>query len=153
VGNDSAPHNSLSLIEIKLPKIRYNEYKKIKIESKRHDYQLQVALKNEGTSNISEWHVDVFFPTTLLNPSVTYALDVPDRTDHISTLFRSSQNTHPGVIYPGDKKIVMSIDYYIDTNIYRMRQDLFQNKVIAKSYVHGKQVANVEKKVSDLQIF
>jgi hypothetical protein len=139
--------------EISYPIALSIDYEKIKIESKRHDYQLQVELKNEGTRNIDEWHVDVIFPTALLNPSVTYALAVPERTDHVYTHFRSSQDTHPGVIFPGDKKLVLSIDYYVDTNIYRMRQDLFQNKVNAISYVQGQQVANVEKNVTDLQIF
>jgi len=135
------------------PIILSMDYKRINIESKRHDYQLQVSLKNDGTNNISDWHVDVLFPTTLLDPSVTYALAVQERSDHISTLFRSNQDTHPGVIYPGDKKTVMSIDYYIDTNIFRTRQDLFQNKVSAISYVHGQKAANIEKEVSELQIY
>lgn len=129
------------------------EYRKVKLESKRHDYQLQVLLKNEGTSNIVEWHVDVLFPTNLLDPSVTFALEVPDRSDDKITFFRSSQETHNGVIYPGDEKLVMTIDYYVDLNIFRMRQDLFQNKVSAISYVHDQKVANVEKSVSDLHIF
>lgn len=129
------------------------EYDEIGIESKRHDYQLQVVLKNEGTSDITEWHVDVVFPTALLDPSARYALAVPERSDHKDTLFRSSQETLPGVIYPGDEKTVMTIDYYIDSNIYRLRWDLFQGKARAISFIGGQQVASAEKSVSELQNF
>ena len=128
-------------------------YNKIRIESKRHDYLLQIALKNVGPSNISDWHVDVFFPTQLMDPKVTYTLKLPENSDIVYSLLRSTHNTHPGIICPGDNKIIMALEYYVDTNIYLMRRVLFRYKVTATCYVHEHRVGIAERTVNDLHIF
>lgn len=129
------------------------EYKKINIQPKRHDYRLQVSLKNISTKPISEWHVDVGVPTWLLAPTVTYHLKVTERSDSEQTLFRSTHQTHNGIIYPGDSKLILSIDYYVDDAIYSKLHDLFSKKILATAYVHGELSATSEKTFSNLQNF
>ena len=129
-------------------------YKKRPTSSgERHDYQLQITLKNVGSRPITQWHVDVEFPTRLLEPNVTYGSRVPDRSDGDSTLFRATQDTHPGAIYPDDTKIVMTIDYMMDHQIFYDRRGLFDQRVTAIAYVHGEHAATGEKVVQDLQCF
>ncbi|MBI1895291.1 MAG: hypothetical protein HYZ57_10490 [Acidobacteria bacterium] len=62
------------------------EYHKVKIRSERHDYQLQVRLKNAGTKPITDWHVDVSMPTRLLESSTIFAARVPERSNAEQTL-------------------------------------------------------------------
>jgi hypothetical protein len=129
------------------------DYEKVNIRSERHDYRLQVALVNQGTRPITEWHVDVVVPTRLLERSETYFLRVSNRSDEDSTLFRASQETHPGAIYPEDRKLVMTVDYHVDHAIYWKERGLFDKEVTAKAYVHGELAATAERVVRELQIF
>jgi len=86
------------------------EYLKVKISSERRDYQLQVRLKNTSTRPITEWHVDVSMPTRLLETGTIFAARVPERSIAEQALFRGTSKTHGGVIYPGDPRLVLTID-------------------------------------------
>jgi hypothetical protein len=127
-------------------------YQEVKKSSERHEYQLQVTLKNIGTRVISEWHVDVEFPTPLLLP-VTYAFRVDSRSDRQRSLFRTSQDSHRGSIYPGDTKLALTVDYVVDERTFAKRATLFKQSVVAAAYAHGQQVATANKVVEDLQHF
>jgi len=48
---------------------------------------------------------------------------------------------------------LLTIDYYIDDDIFWHRQELFRKDVIATLYVDGKSPKTVQKKVSELQNF
>ena len=129
------------------------EYDKMNIRPERHDYRLRVSLINKGTRRIAEWHVDVAMPTRLLESNTTYALRVPDRSDGERTLFRGSNETRGGAIYPGDTKLAMTVDYRVDSAIFGDQRGLFDQKVTATAYVHGELAANAERLVKEIQIF
>jgi hypothetical protein len=129
------------------------EWEKKTIRSERHDYQMRVTLTNTGTKPITEWNVDVSMPTRLLEPNVIYAIRVPERSNTIQTLFRSTPKTHGGPIYPGDPRIVMTIDYRVDTEIFLNQRGIFGERVSAIAYVHGEIAAAAEKVVRDIQVF
>jgi hypothetical protein len=126
-------------------------YKNKKIRSERHDYELLVKMTNKGTKPISDWHVDVECPTRLLEPPGRL-LEVRERSDSSRTFLRATLETHPGVIYPGDAKLV-SIDYRIDHDLYWNWGNLSNEFITATAYVGGSIAASAEKKVWDLQIF
>ena len=128
-------------------------YEKKLIRSERHDYQLQVTLENVASKPITQWHVDVEFPTRPLEPNVTHHLRVPERSDRDRSLFRVTQDNHRGAIYPGDKKIVMTIDYMMDSLIFYEKRGLFDQRVTAIAYVHGELAATTEKVFRELQCF
>lgn len=128
-------------------------YDKLNIQPKRHDYRLRVALTNEGTRPIREWHVDMEMPTRLLESSMVHALRVPDRSDEKRTLFRASQETNGGPIYPKDTKPAMTVDYRVDDALFWDPRGLFDEKVTATAYVHGELVATAERVVKDIQVF
>jgi hypothetical protein len=129
------------------------EYQKVKIRSGRHDYQLQVRLTNAGTKPITDWHVDVSMPTRLLESFIIFAARVPERSNAEQTLFRGTQKTHGGVIYPGDTRLALTIDYYVDGALFHDLRGLFDERVTAVAYVHGEIAATAEKVVRDIQIF
>lgn len=129
------------------------EYQKVKIRSERHDYQLQVRLKNAGTRPITEWHVDVSMPTRLLESGTIFAARVPERSNWQQTLFRGTQKTRGGAIYPGDTRLVLTIDYYVDDALYEDLRGLFDECVTAIAYVHGEIATTAERFVRDIQIF
>jgi hypothetical protein len=129
------------------------EYLKVNITPERHDYQLQVKLKNAGTKPITEWHVDVTMPTRLLESSIHFAARVPERSNAEETLLRGTQKTHGGTVYPGDTRLVMTVDYYVDNKMYYNLRGLFNKSVIATAYVHGEIAATLDKVVREIQVF
>ena len=121
------------------------------IRSERHDYQLRVNLKNNGTTPITEWHVDVKIPTRLLeNPSSNY-LRVAERSGAEHTFLRVTHVTRRSTIYPGDTLLALTVDYRVDDALYRDLRGLFDQKVTATAYVHGDLAATAECVVRDLQ--
>jgi hypothetical protein len=128
------------------------EYLKAKTSSERHDYRLQVTLKNTGTKPIAEWHVDVSMPTRLLDPGRVYTSRVSGRSDEKQTLFRAAYDSTGGVIYPGDTRLVMALDYHMDHAIFRDLRGLFDEKVIATANIYG-EITAIERVVRDLQNF
>jgi hypothetical protein len=124
-----------------------------KITADRHDYTLRMVLENNGDKVIKEWHVDVIIPTQLLDPLTKYMLKIESKSDNKLSFFRSTQNTHSAEIYPGDKKIVMDIDYRVDNPLFFKRGNLFNERVIATAYIHGAKAAVTERIVEELQCF
>ncbi len=130
--------------------IRYEEKR---ISSDEHIYTLVVLLTNTGTKPIREWNVDVEIPTRLLLPSITYARKLEDRSDRDTSFFRTTERSHPGTIYPGDTKSVMTIDYHVDREIWDSKATLFARDVRATAFVHGAVSATAARTVSELQCF
>ena len=128
-------------------------YEEKRITGDRHDYELRIKLKNEGTKPIRDWHVDVEFPTRLLNPHTTYAAKVQDRSDDQISLFRATRSSDQFDIYPGDTKVVLSIPYYVDFTIHRDPRRAFDRKVEAIAYVQGERAAVAERAVRELKVF
>lgn len=128
-------------------------YEKKRITRERHDYELHVKLSNEGSKPITEWHVDVEFPTRLLNPHTIFDKKVQDRSDELVTLFRATRDSRQSDIYPGDTKVVIKVPYWVDYTIFRDPRGVFDQNVVATAYVHGELVAVAERVVRELQNF
>ncbi len=128
------------------------KHENVNIRSGRHDYRLQVTLENLGTAPISEWHVDVSFPTRLLETGAFLLARIPARSDEKLTLFRgTSKNATP--IFPGDDRLLLTIDYHMDDNLFSNLRGLLDEKVTAAAYVHGESPSKTECLVRDLQMF
>jgi len=120
----------------------------------RHDYRLAVTLRNVGGKPITEWNVDVKFPTRLLESPASFSSRVPERSNEEQTLLRATQDTLGRVIYPEDPAPVMAVDYYIDPDMYdREEHWLLDRTVTATAYVHGELAGNAELFVRDIQKF
>ncbi len=154
-------HEALALIladddqrpESKYPAELIISHENKHIRSERHDYKLRISLKNVGTQDISQWHIDLEIPTRLLEPTTNYARRVPKRSGPDRTLMRVTQDNHPGVIHPGDTKLAMVVDYRVDNQLFMDLRGLFDQSVTAIAYVHDEVAATAEQVVRDLQCF
>jgi len=125
-------------------------YTKERIESKRHDYRLQVTLTNLGTEPLGPYHIDLEMPARVVHRAEDQPPYVRDRSTRDVAFFRIN---HREEIYPGDTKLVMSVDYYVDQEIYFHSGDLFDRPVRATLYRPGIQPFTLERRFGEFQIF
>lgn len=129
------------------------EYERKNITQERHDYQLVVLLTNRGNQPIDDWHVDVEFPTVLLEHPEKNHHFVGTRSTRTHSFFRIEQFDHGTKIFPGDMLRAITIEYFVDNQIYMRRSDLFKETVRATLYSKGMEPKVVERSVSQLQFF
>jgi len=113
-------------------------FDKVDINSNHHKYRLRVKLVNESMRPVLNWHLDVEMPTEFLDAHTTYAQRVPERSTRVETLFRSSEASHGGAIYPGDERIALTVDYHVNDAIYSRQNKWMDLPVTARVYVEGK---------------
>jgi hypothetical protein len=129
------------------------EYEEITITQKRHDYRLAVLITNRGKEPLDDYHVDLEFPTALIEkPKEEYHYDGPRSSDKLS-FFRATRQQIGLSIFPGDTLRVLMIPYYIDNDIYDNKRYLLKESVKAVIYSRGHEPISVVKSVSQLQIF
>jgi hypothetical protein len=120
----------------------------------QHNYRLVVNVRNAGQTRIDKYHLDVLFPTGLLQPYVHYALELTARRTATHSLFRVTTETNQvNALYPGDSNPVLTIDYYVNRGIFQNRPQLLKEMVTATLYVDGYSPLVVEKSMSELQNF
>jgi hypothetical protein len=128
-------------------------YERKNITQTRHDYQLVVQLTNTGSKPVNDWHIDIEFPTVLLKQPEQDRHYVNTRSNKTHSFFRVKQFDHGTVLFPGDTLRAITIDYFVDNEIYMHRQDLFKSTVRATLFSEGIEPEVVEKSISELQVF
>ena len=88
-------------------------YLKVRMESERHDYILEIKIQNLGHETIRSYHVDLEFPARVIEKTKATAFLVADRTNHSTCFFRSIRHAGDDAICPGDKKVVISFPYFM----------------------------------------
>lgn len=121
------------------------------IESARHAYRLPVRVRNSGSEVLSNWAVEVEFPSVMLEPHISYP--IVRATDNQMVVMRRTEADHSGPLYPGEEKELIGIDYYMDGQLYHNRGDLLEREVRVAFFVGTKLVARATAKVGDLQNF
>ena len=98
-------------------------YRVVRKESERHDYQLEIVLKNLGTEPLGQYHIDVMMPTRVIHNVENQFLYVRDRSTHDRALFRLVSEKHrpKEVLYPGDARPVLSVQYFVDNKLFQSR--------------------------------
>lgn len=128
-------------------------YKKIKMEQDRHDYQLIVAAKNIGIEPVSEYHVDLLFPYSVIESPESLSLFVKDRSDKDRAFFRFIYRNTDDIIYPRDTKVLIAFNYFMDDDLYWSRKQLFNTKVQSSFYRKGFGPVFIEKLFEELQFY
>jgi hypothetical protein len=128
-------------------------YAKENIASKRHDYRLQVTLRNRGTEPLGAYHIDLEMPARVVHRAQDQSHCVRDRCTRDIAFFRVSSINRQEEIYPGDAKPIMSVDYYVDQEIYFDSHDIFDRPVRATLYRPGIRPFTVERRFGEFQIF
>lgn len=81
-------------------------------------YDFRVSLRNDGTTTVREFRIEIEVPNIYLNQSTIYAAEV--RRTPESRLFRNTQkNFNNLVLYPGDAYPVFGVGYQITKEQYR----------------------------------
>jgi hypothetical protein len=126
-------------------------YDKVKITGERHDYRLVVLLTNRGKETIDDYHVDLEFPTSLIEkPEEEYHYEGTRSTEKRS-FFRATRQQIGRSIFPGDTLRVITLPYYIDDDIYFNRHYLLKENARAVIYSKGREPMSLEKSISQLQ--
>jgi hypothetical protein len=127
-------------------------YTKKRVTSERHDYCLQVTLTNRGTEPLGAYHIDLVMPALVVSSPEAQPSYVQENSTRHVAFFRVS-HTSEQQIYPGDTKLAISIPYYVDSNIYWDRGDIFKQPVKATLYHYGFRSLTLERRFGDFQIF
>ena len=128
-------------------------YARVQIKSERHDYRMEVKLTNRGIEPLGAYHVDLELPSLVVSSPESQPHYVPDRSSRKVAFFRAASDMGEPEVYPGDTKIVMSIPYYVDQEIFWHRGDLFQQIVKVTLYRRGFAPFTLERPFEDFQIF
>lgn len=128
-------------------------FKKSQSTSDRHDYVLEVRVKNRGVVPLAASHVDLDFPSRALENPSRHALFIPDRPNLHTSVFRWKAPGTEGTIFPGDAKRVISLNYFVDKALYIKRGDLFSQPVRATLYRPGLPPLAFERPFEDFQNF
>jgi hypothetical protein len=128
-------------------------YAKVQIKSERHDYRLDVKLTNRGTEPLGPYHLDLEMPSPVVISPERQPHYVPDRSSRMVAFFRAASDMGRSVVYPGDTKVIISVHYYVDREIFWDRSDLFEQLVKVTLYRPGFAPVSLERPLVDLQIF
>lgn len=128
-------------------------YQKVKMLSDRHDYLLEIKLRNLGNDPLVHYHVDLEFPAQVIERPQENRFYVQGRSNRNVCFFRAPQQNNAVTIYPGDTTIVISIPYYMNHEIYFNRGNLFPQLVRATLYRSGFRPLTLEKPFGELQFF
>jgi hypothetical protein len=136
-------------------------YEKKRITGERHDYCLQIALANRGTEPLGAYHIDLAMPAIVVSNPDAQSSYAEGRSTRDTAFFRVS-SLGQQQIYPGDTRVVMSIPYYVDHEIYwgnkirwtaRNPINLFKQQVTITLYQYGFRPITLVRCFGDFQIF
>jgi hypothetical protein len=128
-------------------------YVKEQLSSKHHDYRLRITLTNRGSEPLGEYHVDLEMPAAVVRDPQQHPLYVRGRsTPHIA-FFRVAAGRNDSEIYPGDSKIVMSVPYFMDNEIFWNHEYVLEQPVKVTLYRRGVRPVALEPCFGDFQIF
>jgi hypothetical protein len=129
-------------------------YRKGRITSARHDYQLDFSVENTGPARIAEYQLDVLFPNAFLEQTTPYTAEVTQRRTSTHRSFRSTERDHGSnpVIFPGDIKRLFVLDYFVDQSLHR--NSVAMNQTFTATLRCGdEQPVSVEYPIRNFQIF
>ncbi len=120
----------------------------------RHDYRLEITVRNVGTEPLGAFHVDVQMPARVVHQPEHNSLYVRDRSNREIAFFRcTSEDPRGETIYPGDARVVMTVNYFVVTRIFQQRGEIFNQPVKATLYQRGFRPVTVTQTFRDLQWF
>jgi hypothetical protein len=128
-------------------------WRKISITSRLHDYRLELVVSNLGVNPFSEFHVDLIFPTEVLNSPDRHPLFVSGRSNCESSFFRFVSTPLSPPIFPGDQPVLIELDYYMNDQIFSKYHGSFGFIVSARLYCGARQPILMERPFDELQCF
>lgn len=109
---------------------------------------MDVLVVNQGNVPLSAYHIDVEIPS----PVAMQGSHINIRNDLKVVVYRVSQK-ECGDILPGDERVVMSIPYFMDHEVYYGYREIFQQDVTATLRPYGSAAVIIQKSFESLQRF
>jgi hypothetical protein len=117
----------------------------------RHDYQLVIELKNDGSATLSNWNVRVEMPRAILVPNLQYAVEVRNEGSPERAVFRLVPERPNDKLYPGAVR-AGTIEYHMDRELHR-NVELQQELIAVAAYVNDELVAETSLQYDEWQDF
>ena len=92
-------------------------YEKKSITQERHEYDFIVEIENKSNVKIDDYHVDLEFPNAIL-PNHNFVHEVKERSTNSHIFLRAPPKGQVATMYPGDTKIILRVNYYVDKVIF-----------------------------------
>lgn len=127
-------------------------YATVNRHPERHDYELQVRLRNDGNKTIQQWHMEIELPRALQAPGITVGALVNTRSTNDLLFYRMTHEGRRQAILPGDT-MVMTIPYAMSREAYRLGDTLMHRLIMARAYVENELVGEVSRPVGEMQNF
>jgi hypothetical protein len=121
-----------------------------RITGARHDYRLEVSIRNLGAGVFRGYHADLQFPTRAL---IGTEGRIEERSDSVNSLFRRVWKGDADDVFPDDQKLIFDIPYYMDENLFGNRAALFDLVVRVTLFEGNRRHLLVEQRFGDLQIY
>ena len=128
------------------------DYKKLKTLSELHEYGLIITVQNMGEKIFENYHIDIEFPSIVLDNPEQNTTYVSNRSNSTVSFFRIKNHDNCNAIYPGDSRPFQPFEYYMTHKIYGHRGDLFNFIVKATLYSESSKLI-IERKFKELQFF
>lgn len=122
----------------------------VTITGRRHDYRLQVAVRNLGTKVVRNYHADLIFPTAVLTRTDGR---IEARSDRNGSLFRKAWAGPNDDIYPGDAPLFFDLEYHMTDVLFRQRDHLFNLPVTVALFADDKRLGFVDERFETYQTF
>jgi len=117
--------------------------------SARHDYQLCATVENTGQQAITDFRLEVHFPSRFLNTNVTFAA-VENKTDtHWCFVTDHRKQHHSMPLYSG-QKIRLTIPYHVDNNLFR---NALSDKILVNLFSRDMTPKKSEYEIREFQFF
>jgi hypothetical protein len=127
------------------------DYKVEKQSQDLHDYALHTRFENVSAKPVNDWHVDVEIPTPLLKNAVSHLGHVCERSNDKVTLIRFTHESHKGVVYTGNSKL-LKISYRMNQTLFDYRSRLFEQVISARAYADEVAAEEIRKTVREMQL-
>lgn len=120
-----------------------------KITGDRHDYELKIRLINKGKTAVTSGHVDLEIPAAVVESPDSDNAFVASRSNQQVCLFRKNLEK----LYPGDAVVIFSIPYYMDHELFALKESFFESPIKVTLYQEGKEPFAVQDIFGRYQVF
>ena len=122
-------------------------------DSNQHQYNLLVELKNQGTTQIDNYWVELHFPKVVLpSPPTTIVGELTDRASSTHRLFRKTNRDLRPILYPGDSTAAMQLPYHMNDGLLE-NSELMEAQVYLDIFSEGMRPRRITKPFKELQNF
>lgn len=115
----------------------------------RHEYQLEVALRNVGDVSIPEVEYRLTFPRPFVRPNIMHSTE---RREMATPTHRVFQGKYPVNLYPGDAGSIKPFSYVVTDELHD-RDDDMKLLVTVVLMVDNRQIGSARKELQELQEF